>query len=399
MFYSLKIKKFRIYWLAMFISLIGTWIQILAQSWLVFQLTNSAFLLGVVGFLSSLPVFFLSLFGGVLADRMNKRTILIFTQIAFMVLALILAILTQARLITTTQIIIIALLNGMVMAFDAPSRQAVIVDLVDRKNLLNAVALNSVAFNFSRIIGPVAAGILVSSIGMSGCFYINAVSFIPIIIVLSLIKVNNNLQSERGASAFGDLIAGLRTVKDNRMILILVIMVAISSLFGVSYMIFMPVFAKEILNVGIKGMGILMSFTGLGALAGALMLAALGDFKYKGRVLCASSIVFSFSLVLFSLSRIYALSLFSLMLVGASSVTAISLINTLLQHMVSDAMRGRVMSVFMFTFAGIMPFGNLFAGSIAHIIGVSQTVMLNGIICTLFFTIINIAYPQVRKLR
>mgnify|MGYP001574438469 FL=1 len=186
MFSSLKVKNFRVYWFGMFVSLIGTWIQIVAQSWLVFQLTNSAFLLGVVGFLSSIPVFLLSLFGGVLADRLNKRNILIATQSAFMLLAFLLAALTQMKLVTPYQIMFIALLNGVVMAFDAPSRQAMVVELVGKDYLFNAIALNSIAFNSSRIIGPALAGVLVATIGMSGCFYINGISFLHLIIALFL---------------------------------------------------------------------------------------------------------------------------------------------------------------------------------------------------------------------
>src|SRR3989338_1590012 len=197
MFSSLKFKNFRIYWFGMFVSLIGTWIQYTAQSWLTFELTKSAFLLGVVGFLSSIPVFLLSLFAGVLADRVNKRNILIATQVAFMLLAFLLAVLTQMKTITAFQIMVIALLNGIVMAFDAPSRQAVVVELVGREHVFNAVALNSVSFNSSRLIGPALAGVLVATIGMSGCFYINGISFFAVIIALFLIKVHNHVKIYR----------------------------------------------------------------------------------------------------------------------------------------------------------------------------------------------------------
>lgn len=382
----------------MLISLIGTWIQMVAQPWLVFQLTHSAFLLGVVGFLGFLPVFLLSLFGGVVADRMNKRNILIFTQSVFMVLAFILAVLTQMRLITPIQIMLIAILNGVVMAFDAPSRQAVVVELVGKEHLLNAIALNSVAFNLSRIIGPALAGIFVASIGMSGCFYINGVSFLAVIIALFLIKVNNRQKNNIKSALVKDLTEGIRLIKRNRTILILIAMVGVTSLFGISYVILMPIFANDILKVGVKGLGMLMSATGIGALIAGLVLAGLGDFKYKGKLLILSSVIFSLTLVLFSLSKAYVFSLIILTLMGWASVTAISLINNLLQTSVNDEFRGRVMSIFMFTFAGIMPFGNLIAGSLAHILGVSLTVMIGGIICTAFFIIINILYPDIRNI-
>lgn len=382
----------------MFISFIGTWVQTLAQSWLVFQLTNSAFLLGLVGFLGSIPVFILSLFGGVLADRMNKKNILMFTQTTFMLLAFILAILTQAKLITPWQIMFIAILNGIVMAFDAPSRQAVVVELVGKEHLLNAIALNSVAFNSSRVIGPALAGIFVASIGMSGCFYINGLSFLAVIIALLSIRINSTLKTDKNNSTLKDLIDGVEMIKNNRLILALVSMVGVSSLFGISYTILMPIFANDVLNVGVKGLGVLMSSSGIGALMAALLLARLGDFKYKGKLLVLSCIIFSGSLVLFSLSKIYALSLIALTFVGGSSVTAIALINTILQIKVSDEFRGRVMSAFMFTFAGLMPFGNLIAGVLSQGIGVSLTVMICGIISMACFIIINLLYPEIKNI-
>ncbi len=382
----------------MFVSLIGTWIQAMAQSWLVFELTNSAFLLGLVGFLGSIPVFLFSLFGGVLADRVNKKNILLFTQSAFMLLAFCLAVLTQLRLITPAQIMGFALLNGLVMAFDAPSRQAVVMELAGKEHLFNAIALNSAAFNSSRIIGPALAGVLVSAIGTSGCFYLNGISFLAVIIALFLIRIESRPVIHEHRNAFRDLWEGLVFVKDNRLILALMAIVGIVSLFGVSYVILMPVFANDILKVGMKGLGWLMSCAGLGALIGALLLARLGDFKYKGKFLAGALFIFSFSLIVFSLSRNYLLSLFVLALMGGSTVSGIALINTILQVSVPDKFRGRVMSVFMFTFAGFMPFGNLIAGILAQFWGVSAAVLLSGIVCGAFFAVLNAFYPQIRRI-
>lgn len=398
MFHSLKVRNFRIYWFGMLISLIGTWIQTTAQSWLVFQLTRSAFLLGFVGFLNTIPLLLLSLLGGVLADRINKKSILIATQSAFMLLAFLLAALTQLKLVTPSQIMLIALLNGVVMAFDAPARQAVVVELVGKTHLPNAIALNSVSFNSSRIIGPALAGILVASIGMSGCFYINGISFLAVIIALFLIKVNYVGTRQIKKTIVKDLKDGLVYVKDNPLILILIAMVGMVSLFGLSYVILMPIFANDILKVGVKGLGMLMSFTGIGALIGALILAQLGDFRYKGKFLIYSSIIYSFSLILFSLSKVYVFSLAVLVMLGVTSVSAVALINTILQARVPDAFRGRVMSVFMITFAGFMPFGNLIAGSLSQAMGVSFTVLASGIVCTAFFSLINFIYPGIRDL-
>lgn len=382
----------------MLISLIGTWIQSVAQSWLVFQLTNSSFLLGVVGFLNTFPIFLLSLFGGVIADRMNKRSIILATQVAFMSLAFILAFLTQNGIINTFQIMVIAALNGVVMAFDAPSRQAVVVELVGKKHLLNAIALNSAAFNSARILGPALAGILIAGIGMSGCFYINGISFLAVIIALLLIKFQALEKEIKKTRIIDDLMEGLRFVKNNRIILILISMVGITSLFGISYVILMPVFAKDVLGASIKGFGMLMSSAGIGALIAALILARLGDFKHKGRLLFFSTMIFSFSLLLFSLFKVYLFSLIILLFLGWSSVTAMSLVNTLLQILVPDNFRGRVMSVFMFTFAGLMPFGNLIAGGFAHLWGVSFTILISGVICSTFFAIINLIHSDIINL-
>lgn len=378
-------------------SLIGTWVQTVAQSWLVFELTKSAFLLGVVGFLGSIPMFVLSLFGGVLADRVDKRNILIFTQGAFMFLALLLAVLTQFKLITPLQIMLIALFNGIIMAFDAPARQSIVVELVGKKHLFNAITLNSVAFNSSRIVGPAIAGVLISVIGMSGCFYLNGVSFLAVIVALLCIKFDKST-TKKNSSALSDLKEGLIFIRGNRLILALVSMVAAVSLFGISYVILMPVFASQVLHTGVSGLGVLMSSTGIGALIGSLGLASLGDFKFKGRLLIGAVFLFSISLIIFSLSRNYVLSILALVLVGCSSFIPVALINTLLQINVPDEFRGRVMGLFMITFAGIMPFGNLISGSLAQSMGVSAALFICGSICLALFTLINFLFPGLKEL-
>ncbi len=398
MFSSLKVKNFRLYWAGMLISLVGTWIQTVAQSWLVFQLTNSAFLLGLVGFLGSFPIFLLSLFGGVLADRVNKRDILLFTQNAFMILAFALAILTQLKIITPYQIMAIAFLNGIVMAFDGPARQSMVAELVGKQHILNAIALNSAAFNSARIIGPALAGIFIASIGMSGCFFVNGISFFGVIAALLFIKDHKAPKRSNENHILKDLTQGLEYIYKEKVILILILMVGVTSLFGISYVILMPVFANHVLDSGVKGLAMLMSAAGIGALAAALILARMTDFKHKGRLIIYSTIIFSSGLILLSLAKTYIFAIITLVIIGWSSVTAISLINNSLQVLVPDNFRGRIMSAFMFTFAGVMPFGNLFAGSLAQSIGVSQTIFLSGIICLLFFVFVNIFFPDLRKI-
>jgi len=377
--------------------LIGTNMQFVAQGWLVFQLTNSAFLLGVVGFLGAIPVFVLSLFGGVLADRVNKRSILFFTQIAFMLLAFLLAVLTQFQLIRPQQIMFIALLNGIIMAFDAPARQSIVVELVGKKHLFNAITLNSVAFNSSRIIGPAIAGVLISIIGMSGCFYLNGVSFLAVIAALFWIKLGGTM-TRNNNSAFKDLKEGLVFISRNRSILGLLSLVSVMSLFGISYIMLMPVFAGNVLHVGVRGLGVLMSSIGVGALIGSLILARLGDFKYKGKLLTWSVFLFSFLLINFSLSKSYIWSIVSLILLGSISLPATAVINTLLQVNVPDEFRGRIMGLFMITFAGIMPFGSLISGSLAQAIGIQAALFLCGLVCLMLFTLINLFLPGLRDL-
>ena len=396
---SLKVKEFRFYWSGMLVSLIGTWIQMTAQSWLVFQLTDSSFLLGLVGFFNTIPVFLFSLFAGVIADRFNKKNIMILTQFSFMILAFILAILTSFGIINVKQLIILALLNGFVMAFDAPARQAMVVDLVGKNHLLNAIALNSAAFNSARIIGPALAGILVSVIGMAGCFYLNGVSFLAVIIALLSIKLNYNKSIQTNQNNFWrDLLNGLNFIKNNKIIFTLVLTAGILSLFGVSYAILMPVFVKSVFSSGIKLLGIFMSAAGIGALIGALNLAKLGDFKFKGKFLIATVFIFSLSLVLFSFSKNLILSLLCLTLIGWSSVASMSLINTLLQINVHDEYRGRVMSAFMLTFAGFIPFGNLLAGSLAQFFGAPLAISFGAIACFISFLVLIISNKNIINL-
>jgi predicted MFS family arabinose efflux permease len=233
---------------------------------------------------------------------------------------------------------------------------------------------------------------------LSGCFYINGVSFLAVIIALWTISINREYKDVKSRGAFHDLREGLVYIKGNRLIVALISCVGVVSLFGVAHIILMPIFANDILKVGVKGLGVLMSASGFGALVGALILAKLGDFRHKGSLLMGSAVIFSFALIVFSLSKIYWLSLLAMFFVGGTSVTSIALINTLLQTRTEDKFRGRVMGVFMITFAGFMPFGNLLAGTLAQVMGVGFAVLSGGIICAVFFLAVNILYPKIREI-
>lgn len=381
MFPALRIRDFRIYLIGMFVSMCGTWMQAMVLNWLVYDLSKSSFLLGLVGFVTYSPVILFSLFSGVLIDRSNKRHLLVFTQIGFMFLAFVLALLTQFNIITVKYILMISLMTGIVLSLDAPTRQAMVFELVGKEKILNAVALNSISFHSARMVGPALAGILVAIISIAGCFYVNAVSFFAFIIALLLIRPKHAPNHNSNNHFFEDLKEGISFIKSNRAYLILIAIVGSISLFGFSYSILLPVFAKNILGLEIKGYGLLMSASGIGSLLGGVMLASINKPKSQTKILVFSLIVFALSLILFSLSTTIIASVIFLVLVGFSSLSALAIINSLIQAMVPNEFRGRIMSIYMLVFIGTIPFGSLLAGSLAHSIGVSQTLLILGIIC------------------
>jgi len=389
MFSSLRIKDFRIYLVGMFISMCGTWIQAMVQNWLVYDLSQSSFLLGLVGFVTYSPIIFLSLFSGVLVDRINKRYLMVFTQIAFMLLAFALAILTQFNIITVKLILVISLMNGIVLSLDAPARQAMVFELVGKEKILNAVALNSIAFHSARMTGPALAGILVAVISIAGCFYVNAVSFLAFIVVLLLIRPKHAANQNNNKHFFQDLKGGINFIKANRIYLVLIAIVGSISLFGFSYSILLPVFAKNILGLQIKGYGLLMSASGIGSLLGGFMLASLKKPKSQLRTLIFSLFTFAFSLIFFSLTKSLVVSVLILVLAGFSCLSSLAIINSLIQAMVPNEFRGRIMSIYMLVFIGTIPFGSLLAGTAAHSIGVSPTLFILGLACLILFLVLS----------
>ena len=388
MFSSFSIRDFRIYWIGMFVSLCGAWIQTMAQSWLVFELSNSSFLLGLVWFFSYLPIFLLSLFSGVLVDRINKKYLLLFTQVAFMGLAFLLAVFTQFEIVTVKFILIVAMLNGVILSLDAPARQSIVVELVGKQKILNAIALNSIAFHSARMLGPALAGIFIAAISIAGCFYINAISFLAFIIALLLIKPKHITRNNNNHFLV-DLKSGIKFIMQNRIYLILISIVGIISLFGFSYVVLMPVFAKVILNLDVKGFGLLMSASGVGSLLAGLKLASLKESNKQPRFLVFSLYVFSFGLVIFALSKSFIFSILILVLIGFSSMSALVIINSMIQTMVPNEFRGRVMSIYILTFAGTIPFGSIVAGSLSQVIGVSNTLIVSGSLCFILFLFTN----------
>lgn len=354
--------------------------QSVAQAWLVYRLTGSALLLGAVGFASQFPVFLVAPFGGIAADRVNRQRLVIATQTASMILAGILAWLTLTDMVRVRHIFVLAALLGVVNAFDIPGRQAFLVDMVGKEDLMNAIALNSSMFNGARIIGPAVAGILVSRIGEGWCFASNAISYIAVIVGLFLMNVHCERRIGSG-SPIEDIIEGFRWVNETRVIRMLLILLALVSLVGMPYTVLMPIFADRILHGGSRGLGILMGATGVGALLGALTLAAKTGVKGLGRWVAVTCAAFGISLALFALSKWFWISVVLLFPVGYSMMLQMASSNTLIQTMVPNELRGRVMALYSMAFMGLAPFGALFGGALAHSVGAPITVAVGGLAC------------------
>ena len=375
---ALRHRNFQLFFSGQLISLIGTWMQSVAQSWLVYRLTGSALLLGSVGFASQIPVFLFAPLGGIAADRFNRRTIVICTQNASMVLAFILAGLTLYNKIQVWQIFLLAGLLGVVNAFDIPGRQSFLVDMVGKEDLMNAIALNSSMFNGARVIGPAIAGILVAKIGEGWCFFANAVSYIAVIIGLLMMRVSSPVRAV-GASPFEHMMEGFRFVNRTAPIRALLLLLGLVSLVGMPYVVLMPIFADQILHGGARGLGILMGATGVGALLGALTLAFRQGVKGLGRWVAWCCAGFGLSLMVFALSRNFWLSVILLLPVGYTMMLQMACSNTLIQVMVPDALRGRVMAVYSMMFMGMAPIGALLGGAIAERMGAPVTVAIGGL--------------------
>lgn len=395
-FVSLAHRNFRLFWTGQLVSLVGTWLQQVALSWYVLTLTNSAFMLGAVSAIGSLPVLLLSLPGGVVADRVPKRGLLIVTQSVAMAMAFLLAALVHFHLVRLWHIIAIAAVAGSAFAFDAPARQSYQAELVPRQDLLNAIALNSAIFNGARIMGPALAGILYALIGPAGCFLLNGVSFLAVIGSLWLITVRS-APPQRGLSAWDDMRTGVTYVWRTPAVRGFMTIVAVFSIFGMAYAVLMPVFARDVLHVGASGFGFLMTATGAGALAGALGLATFSRMKRRGDFVFGAGLLFAAAVTVLAQSRSYYLSMAAMPVIGFAMVSQVATINTIIQHSVPDGIRGRVMSVFTFMFMGMMPLGSFIAGSIAERFGAPAAVMTGAVACVIALAALYWGQPEMRE--
>lgn len=376
---ALNHRNFQLFFSGQMISLVGTWMDSIAEAWLVYRLTGSSLLLGTVAFASQIPVFLLAPIGGMVADRWNRQRIVIATQASSMVLAGILAVLTLTHRVTVWEIIVLAALMGAVNAFDIPARQAFLVDMVGREDLLNAIALNSSMFNGARVIGPSIAGILVASIGEGWCFAANSISYIAVITGLLMMQVNRAAVETPRASPFEHIAEGFRFVWNTGPIRALLMLLGLVSLVAMPYSVLMPIFAAKILHGDARTLGILMGATGVGALGGALTLASRSGVQGLGRWVAVACASFGTALILFSFSHWYFLSVALLVPVGFAMMVQMASSNTLIQAMVPDRLRGRAMAVYSMMFMGMAPIGALLSGWSADYIGAQWTLAVGGV--------------------
>jgi MFS family permease len=381
-FRALRYRNYRLFFLGQGTSLIGTWMQRIATSWLVYRLTGSVVLLGVVGFVSQIPTFILSPFGGIAADRWNKKTIFLVTQILAMLQALVLAVLVIRGTITVAWIIALNVVLGMINAFDITARQSFVVEMIENKeDLGNAIALNSSMVNGARLLGPSITGILIASVGEGICFFINSMSYLVIIIALLTMKIPPREKEVKDLRVLHDFKEGFTYIYRSVPMRSIIFLLSLVSLTGMSYQVLMPVFAKQVLGGGPHTLGFLMGAAGFGALCGALYLASRKRSYDISRLIPASAALFGIGLITVSFSRYLWLSLLLLSVAGCGMMVQGASSNTLLQVLVDDDKRGRIMAFYAMAFMGMAPFGSLMAGSLAGLIGVPKTLLIEGTLC------------------
>ena len=393
---ALRHRNYRLFFSGQLVSLVGTWMQQVAEAWLVYRLTGSAALLGVAGFASQIPVFLLATIGGTVADRANRHRILVITQTTSMVLPLILATLVFTGHVHVWHVFTLAATLGVVNAFDVPARQAFVVEMVGKEDLVNAIALNSSIVNGARTIGPAVAGVLLAAVGEGWCFLINGLSYVAVITGLLLMKLPARDKQIHPPPALADTVEGFRFVRRSPPVRDLLLLVGLVSFAGMSYSVLMPIFADSILHGGPKGLGLLMASAGFGSLCGALSIASRSSTRGLGRVVALSALTFGVGLMVFALSRAFWLSAALLFVVGMSMITQAASTNTLIQSMVPDALRGRVMAVYAMMFMGMSPIGALLQGALAERIGAPYTLVIGGFICVVGAIVFNIRLPALR---
>ncbi len=375
-FAALKYPNYRLWFVGQLVSLVGTWMQSTAQGFFIYELTKSPAYLGYVGAAAGIPAWVLTLYGGVIADRMPRRTLLILTQASMMILAFILAWLTFSSLVQPWHIIVLAFLLGIANAFDAPARQAFVLEMVERDDLVNAIALNGTMFNMATAVGPAVAGMTYAALGPAWCFTINGLSFVAVIIALLLMKLKPWKASQQSASAIQDILLGLKYVRSQSVILVIVIWIGVLSLFGLTFSTLFPAWAVNVLHGNEATNGWLQSARGVGALMGALGIAALGRIRFKGKILTYASFAFPILVLVYAGIRSLPLSLLLLIGIGGANMIYTNLCNALIQTNCEDGLRGRVMGVYSLSFFGLAPIGAFLAGQAAAWFGETVAIAL-----------------------
>jgi MFS family permease len=394
---ALRSSNYRLFFGGQGVSLMGTWMQQTAMSWLVYRLTGSAMILGLIGFTSQIPMFLFSPIAGVYADRLNRYRMVIATQFCAMLQALALAFLALTGLIEVWHLFILSFLLGLINSFDMPIRQSFIVEMLESKaDLGNAIALNSFLFNGARLLGPSIAGVLIGMTSEGTCFLINGISFLAVLLALLCMKINKKGLSRVKDSIMNDMKGGFAYVWNFIPIRYILVNLALMSFVGMPFAILMPVFAKDILKGGPETLGFLMASSGLGAIAGALFLASRKTVLGLGRLIVIGSSMFGAGLICFAMSRSVLLSAVLLTFTGFGMMVQMVASNTIIQTIVDDEMRGRVMSLFAMSFAGTMPFGSLYAGSLASSIGAPWTLIISGIVC---ISVALLFYRRLKSMR
>ena len=406
MFRALSHRNFRLFWTGAFLSNVGTWMQAGAQAWLVLLLTDSPFWLGLDAFMATVPGFFLTLIGGVFADLVDRRKLLIITQFVAGAAAIGLAALVWSSLVNKWIVLGFSFVTGCCMAIASPSYLAMTYDLVGREDLANAIALNSTQFQLSRVIGPALFGVGIRLFGMGGCFFVNGLSFAAVIVALQMVKLDAGEnatrihapkpKSQRRVSR--ELVEGLKYVSKRPRVFSLLILSGVNSFFGAPYFAMVPIYARDIFHLNETGLAWMMAVAGSGALGGALLTAYLGEIRRKGWLVLAGSIVFGICVTGFALSTNLVVSMIFLFSLGFAIVVSVANTNTLLQQLVTDSMRGRVMSMFILSFMGTMPFGNIIAGSASHTFGAPHTLAFGGIAVTLVAVLMAMFNKRLREL-
>lgn len=381
-FSALSYRDFRLFWFGQVISLSGTWMQSVAQGWLVYSLTKSPLYLGIVAAAAALPILFFTLIGGMIADRFPKRNILLATQALSMVPALVLGILTSMGVIKVWEVAVLAAFLGTINAVDVPTRQSFLIEMVGRGHVVNAIGLNSAAFNGARIIGPMIAGLSIEYLGLPACFFINAASFLAVIFALSKMDARGEILA-KSEGVISDFMKGIRFIRGKREIRRAMVLIAIFSIVGLPYINLLPVFAAEVFHQGAKGLGFLVGASGIGALIAALGIAVMGNIENKSRFMSIAALSFSAALFVFSLSRTFWISIVVIMVGGWGMVSYLAAANSFIQVSVPDELRGRVMSVYSFVFLGFVPVGNSIMGVAADMFGTADAVTVGGLICIL----------------